>query len=180
MFFDLIKKRRSIRKFKEKLVEEDKIKLLKQAMLLAPSSKGRNPWEFILVDQRELLLKLSESKPHGSAFLAHTPLAIVIIANPNRSDVWIEDASIATTYILLAAEALKLGACWIQIRKRKYSDTIDAEEYIKNLLSIPGDRRILSIVGIGYPDETKIPRKAEDLEDNRIFFNQYGNYQRIS
>ena len=103
-------------------------------------------------------------------------MGIVVIADPDKSDVWIEDASIATTFILLAAEALGLGACWIQIRKRKYSETINSEEYIRSILSIPDNRRVLAMVAVGYPDETKKPRQEGVLEYDKIFFNQYGNY----
>jgi len=176
MFFSLIKNRRSIRKYKEQEIEKDKIKKLIKAVLFSPSSKASYPCEFIFVNDKELLAKLSQSKPHGSAFLANAPLGIVVTADPTKSDVWIEDASIATTFILLAAEALGLGACWIQIRKRKYSDTIDSGEYIRNILSIPDKRCVLAMVGIGYPEETKMPRQEGDLEYDKVFFNQYNNY----
>jgi len=176
MFFSLIKDRRSIRKYKEQEIGKDKIEKLMKAVLFSPSSKASYPCEFIFVNDRELLAKLSQSKPHGSAFLANASLGIVVTADPTKSDVWIEDASIAATFILLAAEALGLGACWIQIRKRKYSNAIDSEEYIRNILSIPDNRRVLAMVGVGYPEETKLPRQGGGLEYDKIFFNQYGNY----
>jgi len=176
MFFSLIKNRRSIRKYKEQEIEKDKIEKFTKAALFSPSSKASYPCEFIFVNDKELLAKLSQSKPHGSAFLANAPLGIVVTADPTKSDVWVEDASIAATFILLAAEALGLGACWIQIRKRKYSDTIDAEEYIRNILSVPDNKRALAMVGVGYPEETKLPRQEGDLEHDKIFFNQHGNY----
>jgi nitroreductase len=176
MFFSLIKNRRSIRKYRKQEIEKDKIEKLMQAVLLSPSSKAKFPCEFIFVNDKELLAKLSQSKPHGSAFLANAPLGIVVTADSTKSDVWIEDASITATFIILAAEALDLGACWIQIRKRKYSDTIDSEAYTRNILSIPDNRRVLSIVGVGYPDETKMPRQEGGLEYDKVFFNQYGKY----
>ncbi len=176
MFFSLIKNRRSIRKYKKQEIGKDKIERLMKAALLSPSSKASYPCEFIFVNDKELLVKLSQSKPYGSAFLANALLGIVVTADSTKSDVWIEDASIATTFILLAAEALGLGACWIQIRKRKYSETIDSEEYVRKILSIPDNRRVFAMVGAGYPDETMIPRKEGDLEYDKISFNQYGNY----
>jgi len=176
MFFSLLKNRRSIRKYKIQEIEKDKIEKLMEAALLSPSSKARYPCEFIFVNDKDLLAKLSQSKPHGSAFLANAPLGIVVTADPAKSDVWIEDASIATAFILLAAEELGLGACWIQIRKRKYSETIDSEEYIRKVLSIPDNKRVLAMVGVGYPDENKMPRQEGDLMYDKIFFNQYGNY----
>jgi len=176
MFFSLIKNRRSIRKYKKQEIEKDKIEKLMKAVLFSPSSKARHPCEFIFVNDKELLAKLSQSKPHGSAFLANAPLGIVVTADSTKSDVWIEDASIATTFILLAAETLGLGACWIQIRKRKYSETIDSEEHIRNILSIPDNRRVLAMIGVGYSDETKMSRQEGNLEYDKVFFNQYGNY----
>ncbi len=175
MFFSLIKNRRSIRKYKPQEIEREKIERLMQAALLAPSSKGRNPREFIVVDDKELLLKLSQARPHGSSFLANAPLGIVVLADPAKSDVWIEDASIAATFIWLAAEALGLGACWIQVRERKQRESIEAEEYIKNILSIPPGKRVLAMMGVGYPDEIKSPKQEEDLEYEKVFCNQYGN-----
>jgi len=176
MFFSLIKNRRSIRKYKKQEIEKDKIERLMKAALLSPASKASYPSEFIFVNDKELLVKLSQSKPYGSSFLANAPLGIVVTADSTKSDVWIEDASIATTFILLAAEAFGLGACWIQIRKRKYSETIDSEEYVRKILSIPENMRVLVMVGVGYPDEIMMPRQEGDLEYDKIFFNQYGNY----
>jgi len=176
MFFSLIKNRRSIRKYKKQEIEKDKIEKLIKAALLSPSSKARYPCEFIFVNDKELLAKLSQSKPHGSVFLANAPLGIVVTADSTKSDVWIEDASIAATFIILAAEALGLGACWIQIRKRKYSETINSEEYIRNILSVPDNRRVLAMVGVGHSDEIKMPRQEGGLEYDKIFFNQYSNY----
>jgi len=176
MFFSLIKNRRSIRKYKKQEIEKDKIEKLMKAALFSPSSKARYPCEFIFVNDKELLAKLSQSKPHGSAFLANAPLGIVVTADSTKSDVWIEDASIAATFIILAAEALGLGACWIQIRKRRYSETINSEEYIRNILSVPDNRRVLAMVGVGYSDEIKMPRQEGGLEYDKVFFNQYGKY----
>ncbi len=175
MFLSLLKKRRSIRKYRKQEIEKSKIEKLIKAVLLSPSSKAIYPCEFIFITNKALLAKLSKSKPHGSEFLANAPLGIVVITDLTKSDVWIEDASIATTFIILAAEAFSLGSCWIQIRKKKHSETIDSEEYIRNILSIPDNMRVLSIVGIGYSDEIKSPKLEEDLQYEKIFLNQYGN-----
>ena len=175
MFLPLLTKRRSTRKYKRQEIEKVKIEKLIKAVLLSPSSKDLRPCEFIFINDKTLLEKLSHSKPHGSAFLANAPLGIVVIADSNISDVWIEDSSIATTFIMLAAEAFNLGSCWIQIRERKYSGTVSSEEFVRNVLSIPDNRKVLSIVGIGYPDESKSPKDEKDLQYNKIFLNQYGN-----
>ena len=174
MFMDLIANRRSIRRFSGDKVEAQKVELLKEAALRAPSSRGVNPWEFIFITDRNLLAKLSAAKPHGSTFLKDAPLGIVVCADPEKSDVWVEDASIATIFIELAATSLELGSCWIQIRERMHDETQTAEAYIAHLLKIPSHLKVESMIAIGYPAERKSPHPAESLQNEKIYLNQYG------
>lgn len=175
MFFDLIEKRRSIRKFKPVPVERAKVDKLIETALRSPSSRGFNPWRFVVVDQPEILEQLSTAKPHGGAFLKKAPLGIVVIADPEKCDVWVEDCSIASILIQLAAQALGLGSCWVQIRRREHNETMGAETYIRQLLSIPDNLRVESVIAIGYPDETKPPHPAHTLETEKVHINRYGN-----
>jgi nitroreductase len=147
--------------------------MLLEAALRAPSSRSINPWEFIIISDSNLLKKLSESKPHGSAFLKKAPLGIVILADPEKSDVWIEDASIACIFIQLAAESLGLGSCWIQIRKRMHDKSKTAEAYISDLLNIPENLCVESIIAIGYPDEKIAPHEKSELQYEKIQYNRY-------
>ncbi len=174
MFFRLIENRRSKRKFRTDPVEKDKVDKLVEAALRAPSSRGLNPWRFIVVDDPPLLSKLSESKPHGAAFLKNAPLGIVVCGDKEKSDVWVEDTSIAAIFIHLAAEALELGSCWIQIRKRTRHSTETAGEYVKKLLTIPEHLEVASIIAIGYPDETKPAHSNDSLEQHKVSYNTYG------
>ena len=180
MLLDLIRQRRSIRKFTGEAIEGEKLEVLKEAALRPPSSMGHNPWEFIFVTDAQLLAKLSKAKPHGSSFLADARLGIVVCADPEKSAVWIEDASIATIYIQLAAESLGLGNCWVQIRERMHDDTKSSETYIAELLNIPSNLKVESVVGIGYPAEEKAPHTREELQDEKIFLNRYGSSFEIS
>ena len=175
MFIDLIRQRRSIRKFTDEAIEADKIELLKEAALRPPSSMGHNPWEFVFVTDSQLLTKLAKAKPHGSSFLAAARLGIVVCADPGKSAVWIEDASIATIYIQLAAASLGLGSCWIQIRERMHDDAKSSEAYIAEVLNIPSNLKVESMVGIGYPAEQKAPHTREALQDEKVFLNRYGS-----
>jgi nitroreductase len=173
MFMDLITNRRSIRRFKTDKLETEKIELLKEAALRAPSSRGSNPWEFIFITDRNLLEKLSGAKPHGSAFLKDAQLGIVVCADPEKSDVWVEDASIAAIFIQLAAAYLELGSCWIQIRERMHGGTQTAEAYIADVLNVPSNLKIESIIAIGYPAERKAPHPKEELQNEKIHLNSY-------
>lgn len=173
MFIGLIKKRRSIRQFKDKAVEKEKIDLLIEAALRSPSSRSLNPWEFIVITDKSTLYELSCSKPHGASFLKNAALGIAIIADFEKSDTWIEDSSIASTYIQLAAESIGLKSCWIQIRKRFYKDDITAEKRVAQILDVPENYRVESIIAIGYPDETKQGHKKESLLYDKVHYEKY-------
>ncbi|MBI9082407.1 MAG: nitroreductase family protein [Desulfobacterales bacterium] len=174
MFIDLLRKRRSVRKFQDRPVEKEKVDLLCEAVLRAPSSRGFNPWEFVFVTDPETVARLSVAKPHGASFLEKAPLAVVVIADPDKSDVWVEDASIATLIVHLAATDLGLGSCWIQIRKRPHDKEQTADQYVARLLGIPATCAVEAIVAIGYPAEEKHPLPADSLEYHKVSFNRYG------
>ena len=174
MFLPLVQKRRSIRQYIEKPVEKEKIELLIEAALRSPSSRGFNPWEFIVVTDRDLLAKLSKAKTHGASFLKNAPLGIVVCADPEKCDVWIEDASIASIFLHLAAESLELGSCWIQIRMRMHDQTKTAEEYVQELLNIPENLNVEAMIAIGYPAESKPPHPKENLQYEKVHYNEYG------
>ena len=174
MFVSLLQKRRSIRKFLKKKVEAEKIDRLIEAALRSPSSRGFDPWEFMVVKDEGTLEKLSMAKEHGSAFLKNAPLGIVVCADPDKSDVWIEDASIASIIIHLAAASLGLGSCWIQIRERMYSKTQSSEPYIADVLNLPANLKVLAMIAIGYPDEQKPPHPKEKLKHEKIHREVYG------
>jgi nitroreductase len=175
MFLSLIEKRRSIRQFEQRPVEAEKIDALVETALRAPSSRGFNPWRFIIVTDKGLLAELSKAKEHGSSFLEKAPLAIVVCADPAVSDVWVEDTSIATIFLHLAAAAMGLGSCWIQIRKRMHKGDHTSEDYVRHLLGIPENVNVESMVGIGYPAEKKAPHKKESLQYEKVFLNAYGH-----
>lgn len=175
MFLPLIQNRRSIRKYQDKAVEAETIDLLVEAFLRAPTSMGKNSWEFVVVTEKELLAKLSRAKPHGASFLKNAPLGIVVCGDPEVSDVWIENSSIASIYIHLAAASLDLGSCWIQIRERQHDDSRSAGAYIADILGLPAHLRVLSIIAIGYADESKAPHPGKTLAWDRVFFNNYAS-----
>lgn len=102
---EYIRKRRSIRSFTGQALEKEQIELLVETVLRAPTSRNINPWEFIVVDNAELLKRLATAKQHGSGFLAGAALAVVICADETKSDVWIEDCSIAAILLQMAAQS---------------------------------------------------------------------------
>lgn len=169
----LLQARRSIRRYARQRLDQSVIDALKETVLRSPSSHGLNPWEFVFVDQPDLLAQLASAKPHGSAFLQQAALGVVICGDERQTDVWVEDCSIASIILQLTAHALGLGTCWIQIRNRAYNETMSAEQYVQRLLQIPEYLKVESIISIGYPDEQKEPHPASSLDYGKIHLNQY-------
>ncbi len=172
---ELLYKRRSIRRFNDIPVEQEKVDQLVKGVLLAPSSRSLDAQRFIVVDNKELLEKLSVSRNHGSSFLKNAPLAIVFIGDSSLSDVWVEDTVIAATFTQLLVESLGLGSCWVQIRNRTHDENTSSDEYLKKLLSIPEELQVECIIGLGYPEEKKPPHTDEKLKYDRVSLNSYGN-----
>jgi len=175
MFLSLIRNRRSVRQYENKPIEAEKIDLLLEAALRPPSSNNRQPWEFVVVTDKELLVPLSDAKPHGAGFLKDAALGIVVCADPGKCDVWVEDASIAATFIHLAAASLGLGSCWIQIRKRDHADGRPARDCVAELLALPDNLEVEAFIAVGYPAEEKAPHPQEALPFEKISYNRYGN-----
>ncbi len=170
---ELLRARRSIRKYTDKAIGPEKVEMLKEAVLRSPSSRNIDPWEFIFVDDRELLRQLALSKPHGARFLQGAALGIVVCADGEKSDVWTEDCSIASILVQMVAQSIGLGSCWIQIRNRMFDDQVTSEQYVKDLLKMPNRIRVESIIALGYPAEKKEPISREDLDYSKARTNSY-------
>lgn len=170
---ELLLKRRSIRQFKDKKVEKEKIENILKCALVSPSSRSVMPWYFTVVDNKDTIKKLSKSKLHGSELIEGSPLAIVVSADPSKTDVWIEDCSIACTIIQLAAEDLGLSSCWVQIRGRMHNDNETSEDFVKKTLNIPKEMVIEAVIAIGYKNEIKKHYEESELDYSKVSYNNY-------
>jgi nitroreductase len=169
---NLIMKRRSIRKFKDEKLTGEQIQELVNAGLLAPTSKNNKAVELIVVDDIDTILKLKDCRNMGTIGLQTASCAIVAIADSEKSDVWVEDASIAASYIQLRAEDIGLGSVWIQMRNR-VSESDSSENEIRKLLNIPEKYGVLCILAIGYKDENKEAHTENDIEESRAHYNKF-------
>ncbi len=170
---ELLKTRRSTRKYKELPVDKTELDKILKAALLAPSGKNIKPFEFVVIEDKETLLKLETCKHPGAVALKTAPLAIVVIGDPGKSDTWIEDASIASILIQLEAEALGLGSCWIQCNKRKSKTGENSEDAVRKILSIPAHYGVLSMVAIGHKDETLKNYDESNLDFTKVHYAKY-------
>ena len=172
-FHEIIKTRRSIRKFTSQPVESSKVEQLLEAGLRAPSGRATYPTEFIVVSNSEIREKLAKVKAYGGEFIAQAPLAIVIVGDTSKYDLWVEDACIASTFVMLEAENCGLGCCWVQMHLRGTADGKSATENIRPLLNLPESYEVLSILAIGYKAEHKAPHADSELNRNKIHFEQF-------
>lgn len=169
---DLLKKRRTVRKFKEDKIQRETIEKIIKAGLLAPSSKDKKPVEFVIVEDRDTMMKLRKCKSKGANGLDTAVCAIAVIADSDLSDVWIEDASIAAIFLQLEAEALGLGSVWIQMRKRQ-SDFGESEKEVRSVLNIPENYGVLSIIALGYKNEEKTHYDENDLNMSKVHIEKF-------
>lgn len=163
-----------MRKFTGVELEQEQVVTLMKAALIAPTSKRTNAWQFVVVDDKETLKELSHCKEQASAFIEDAALAIVVMADPLVSDVWIEDASIASIMIQLQAEDLGLGSCWVQVRERFTATGISSNEFIHEILDIPLQYQVLSVIAIGHKGMERKPFDEEHLQWEKIHINKFG------
>ena len=145
-----IKKRRSHRQYQNKEVEDEKLSEILKAAMASPSAYHRYCWEFLIVKRQDLKDKLAEATLYAS-FVLGAPLIIVLCADEAKAYKWIEDCSIAAEHIYLEATNQGLGTCWVQIRGMKTNKGYNSEEYVRQILEIPKNIRVLCLMPVGYP-----------------------------
>ena len=172
-FKDLVQQRRSHRKFTGEEVSADDVKAILRAGLMAPTSKGQRAWQFVVVDDKTDLEKLSDAKDLGGQLIRDAALAIVVLGDPMQNDCWVEDGSIAAISMQYQAEELGLGSCWIQMRGRGLSDGTTADTVIQGVLGIPENLSCLCILALGYKADERKPQNEDRLKWENVHLNKY-------
>lgn len=170
---DLLINRRSIRRYKDQPLEPDEVKLILEAGLMAPTSKNSRAWQFIAVDDRAMLQRLSQCKQAGAMPIAKAALAVVVAVDATVSEAWIEDASAAAAFMQLQAADLGIGSCWIEVRDRYQADGTPANEYVQELLGIPEEVSVVCILTFGYKDEERKPCDTSKLHWENVHIGAY-------
>lgn len=160
---EVIKKRRSVRKYKEDPIPEKDLMRVLEAARLAPSGKNFQPWKFIIVKDKELKEKLAQASA-GQFFMAEAPIIIVGCGFPDNCYAhmgrymksWSVDVTIALEHLILQAQEEGLGTCWIGSFE---------EEEVKAILNIPENVKVLALTPLGYPDEIPRFRRRKSLDE---------------
>ena len=169
MTLEIIKSRRSIRKYKPTPVSDEQTKALLEAAMVSPSACNTRPWRFIAISNREMLDKLAEAHPHGK-MLAQATLCIAIVALPAKQEgqpddlpkgFWPQDCGAAAQSILLQAEAMGLGSCWCGVYPKE-----GTSKAITEVLNIPADEVVFCLIAVGEKDQDPKPRGQ--YEEDRV------------
>ncbi|MBQ4530732.1 MAG: nitroreductase family protein [Lachnospiraceae bacterium] len=171
---DLLLNRRSVRQYTGEHVPKEKMEKILQAGLLAASGRSRQPWEFVVVQEKEKLQKLSECRIGAAKMLENAGCAIVVFADPEKTDVWTEDCSIAMSNMHLMADSLGLGSCWIQGRLRETESGISTEQYCRELLGVPEKYVLEAILSVGIlKEEHPKAHTLEELKMDKVHWEKY-------
>lgn len=161
-----ILQRKSVRSYRSDMpVEKEKVENLLRAGMAAPSGKDKRPWEFIVVDERELLDSLAAHLPYAK-MLASAPMAIVVCGDETKSDYWYLDCSAVAENILLAAEAQGLGVVWTATYPYR-----ERMEVVSRFLHTPSQVKSLCVIPVGYPMGGQEPKDKWD--ESRIHYNKW-------
>jgi nitroreductase len=156
-FMEVIKRRRSIRKYKQDPVPDEIITQILEAARLAPSGSNRQPWHFIVVKDPETKKKLGLH-----SWAAEAPVVLVGCIDPTEGRWYVIDGSIAFEHIVLAATNFGLGTCWMG---RFLENLGETDERIKRVLDIPEHMRVLAVTPLGFPAKEPEQRKIKTLHE---------------
>ena len=163
--------RRSIRKYQDRKVEKEVIEQLMKTAVVSPSGRNGRPYEFVVVDDKEIIKKLAHSKESGAQFAENAPLMIVTLYHeyPTGED----DACISSTIIQLKAHELGLGSCWLQTKGKIGTNGKTCHENIREILNIPEDIHISNMISLGYPAEERPAYTEKDMDMTKVHFNKW-------
>ena len=167
-FKELVKTRRSHRKFSSEEIAPEAVQLIMRAALMSPTSKSQRAWQFVVVDDKTDIEKLADAKNLGSQFMKGAPLAVVVLGDPMQNDCWVEDGSIAAISMQYQAEELGLGSCWVQMRGRGLDDGTPADEVIRGILDIPANYNVLCVVAFGHYTNERKPQNEDNLKGENV------------
>ena len=170
---DTILARRSVRDYTNAPIPREKLDAILHAGLAAASSKNRRPWEFILVQNRATLDALCDCRPGAGNLLGKCTAAIVVCADAEAVDVWVEDCASAITQMHIVADALGVGSCWLQVRLRQAADGRDTAEVVRDILGIPEKYGVMAILTLGMPGSHPAPHTVEELPLEKIHHERF-------
>lgn len=169
---DLIKKRRSVRKYKDKKIDREVLENILMYASMGPSNGNSHPVEFIVVDDKEKIEKLSEMNSFATMYLKEAPAIVIVMANTEICKTWVEEASIAASYLQLLCEEEGLSTCWINVKEGNTQDKISYEEYFKDEFGVKSPYRVQCLIPIGYKKMGTKNHEEFDIS-SKVHYNEF-------
>lgn len=173
LVLDLFRTRRSYRKYSEKPIDEAVLKQIMEVGLISPTGDNFKTVELILIKEKDMLNEIANMRKAGTKMLSNAGAAIIVLVNTQKTDLWIEDGAISASYMHLAADALGIGSCWIQVRARDTVDGREFEEKLKEKLDIPKYMKPLCILSLGNVNYQLPAHSIEDINWDKIHSEKY-------
>lgn len=174
---ELLLRRHSIRRYTSQELAPEDVRTILEAALLSPTSKNARSWEFVVVEDKDMLLRLSDCKPVYATSIKDCRLAVVVTTDPSKSEAYIEDATMAAGFMHLQAAALGIGSCWVQVRGRMAADGESSEQVVREALNIPENMVVECIMTFGYPDEQRRPVDPSKLRWEKVHLGSWNPEQ---
>lgn len=157
----ILDSRRSTRKFLPRKVEHDKLQRIVDMALQAPSSRNTRSTRFLVVDDPAAVARMAGMRDYGAGFMKGAPLAIVVLGETAKADLWRENCAIAATLLQLACVDEGLASCWVHVDGRpRLKDAPDGEmaaDYLRSFLPVPDGCEPLCAIALGYSDFIPAP-----------------------
>ncbi len=169
---EIMRSRRSVRRYTDEKISDEDLKKILSAALLAPSGHSKYPCEFIVVKNRELLEKMSHCRKGVAKMLEGAAAAIVVVADKDKSDTFVEDSCVAMMNMELLATSLGIGNCWIQVRNRDAEDDSASENFLRGILNFPENFACQSILSLGFPAKEPKARELDKLNFDKVSFRE--------
>ena len=169
---EIMRSRRSVRRYTDEKISDELLKKIVSGALLAPSGHSKYPCEFIVVTNRELLDKMSHCRKGVAKMLEGAAAAVVVIADKDKSDTFVEDSCVAMMNMELVATSEGIGNCWIQVRNREAEDDSSSENYLRGILNFPENFACQAILSLGYPAKPPRARELDKLNFDKISYRE--------
>ena len=166
---DIIFNRRSVRKYTEQKIEPEKVDRMLRAAMLAPSATNQQPWEFLVIDDKDTIVKLAEFSPYAK-MLPGAPLAMVILEKQGmRAPLFTEqDLGAAVQNLMLQAVEDGLGSVWMGVGRGT-----ERETFLTEMFNLPETVKPFAVLAIGYPADENANKFVDRYDETRVHYNKY-------
>ena len=166
--------RRSVRQYTGEALTREQLEQIVRAGLLSPTGRNKRDWEFVVIEDRATLDRLTEARAGGaSKMLGGAMAAIAVFGNTAATDVWCEDCSIAMSNMHLMASEMGLGSCWIQGRLREATDGSSTSDFVRRALGVPGGYELEAILSLGVAAKQPAPHTPEDADMSKVHWERF-------